>query len=71
VRFPHGENVSISDFGRTQSGYAANGQQYRIGQADFSKLKEWSQNENIGIILAPGATFQSVKQVIAKVLQSA
>lgn len=71
VRFPQGENVAISDFGKTQSGYAANGQQYRIGQADFGKLKEWSQNENIGIVLAPGATFQSAQQVVSKVLQSA
>ena len=71
IRFPQGENVSISDFGINQSGYAAKGQQYRIGEADFGKLKEWAQNDNIGIILAPGATFQSAKQTTVKVLQSA
>jgi hypothetical protein len=37
-----------------------------VGQISFSKLKEWSANENIGIILAPGANFVSesnIKQV--------
>lgn len=71
VRFPQGENVAIRDFGETQSGYAANGQQYRIGKADFGKLKEWSQNNNIGIILAPNATFHAAKQPAVNVLQSA
>lgn len=71
VRFPQGEKVAISDFGKIQSGYAANGQQYRIGAADFTKLKEWSQNDTIGIILAPGATFQAAKQPAVKVLKSA
>lgn len=72
VRFPQGENVPISDFGKTQSGYAAKGQQYRIGEADFGKLKEWAQNDNIGIILAPGATFRATtKQPVTNVLQSA
>lgn len=71
VRFPQGENVSISDFGTNQSGYAAQGQQYRIGEADFGKLKDWAQNDNIGIILAPGATFRSVKKTSVKLMQSA
>jgi homoserine dehydrogenase len=66
VRFPHGESVSIGDFKNFKSGYAASGQQYMVGQISFSKLKEWSANENIGIILAPGANFVSenkIKQV--------
>jgi homoserine dehydrogenase len=58
VRFPHGESVSIGDFKNFKSGYAANGQQYMVGQISFEKLKEWSANENIGIILAPQASFQ-------------
>jgi homoserine dehydrogenase len=57
VRFAHGESVSIQDFENFQSGYAANGQHYMVGQVGVKKLKEWSQNENIGIILAPQATF--------------
>ena len=66
VRFPHGESVSIGDFKNFKSGYAANGQQYMVGQISYSKLREWSENENIGIILAPGANFISennIKQV--------
>jgi homoserine dehydrogenase len=61
VRFPHGESVSIGDFKNFKSGYAASGQQYMVGQVSFNKLKEWSQNENIGVILAPGASFVSEK----------
>lgn len=66
VRFPHGESVSIGDFKNFKSGYAASGQEYMVGQISFSKLREWSENENIGIILAPGANFVSennIKQV--------
>ena len=57
VRFARGEPVSIRDFENFQSGYAANGQHYMVGQVEVKKLKEWSQNVNIGIILAPQATF--------------
>jgi len=62
VRFPHGEPVTIGDFENFQSGYAANGQNYMVGQVGFSKLKEWSRNENISIILASGANFLSDKK---------
>lgn len=59
VRFAQGESVSIQDFENFKSGYAANGQHYMVGQVGVKKLKEWSQNENIGIILAPQANFVS------------
>jgi homoserine dehydrogenase len=59
VHFAQGESVSIQDFENFKSGYAANGQHYMVGQVGVKKLKEWSQNENIGIILAPQATFVS------------
>jgi len=59
LRFPHGESVAIGDFENFKSGYAASGQHYMVGQVDFAKLKEWSQNEKIGIILSPGSTFLS------------
>jgi homoserine dehydrogenase len=57
TRFPNGESVSIGDFENFKSGYAANGQHYMVGSIDFQTLKEWSKNENIGIILSPGANF--------------
>ena len=66
VRFPHGESVSIGDFENFKSGYAANGQNYMVGQVNYAKLKEWAANENIGIILAPQVTFK-LKQVTKNV----
>jgi homoserine dehydrogenase len=57
VRFPEGESVSIGDFEKFKTGYAANGQHYMVGHINFEKLKEWSANENIGIILAPQSNF--------------
>jgi hypothetical protein len=36
-----------------------------LGQADFTKLKGWAKNENIGVILAPQATFKSVRKTTA------
>ena len=72
VRFPKGENVSIRDFEKFEAGYAANGQQYMVGQTDFKKLKDWVQNENIGIILAPQATFKAAQSApVSELLHTA
>jgi homoserine dehydrogenase len=57
VRFQKSEAVSIQDFQNFKSGYAANDQHYRTGEVSFNKLKEWTDRENISIILAPQATF--------------
>lgn len=57
VRFPQGESVTIGDFEDFKSGYAANEQNYMLGRVGFKKLTEWSQTENIGIILSPAASF--------------
>lgn len=57
VRFSRAGAVSLQDFENFQSGYAANGQQYMVGQISFKKLKEWSQLDDLGIILTPEATF--------------
>jgi homoserine dehydrogenase len=59
VRFQQSDEVSINDFRNFKSGYAANGHHYRTGVVSFDKIKEWSENENIGIILAPQANFLS------------
>lgn len=61
VRFPHGVSVSIADFENFKSGYAANGQNYMVGTVHYSKLKEWAQNEKIGIILSPNASFNAAR----------
>jgi homoserine dehydrogenase len=65
VRFEQGEIVSIRDFQNFKSGYAAHDQHYRMGEVAFSKLKEWCEQENIGIIVAPQATFIGETKPIA------
>jgi homoserine dehydrogenase len=57
ISFEEGTKISINDFEQFQSGYAASGKQYMVGQIRLSKLKEWSQADNIGIILAPNSQF--------------
>lgn len=71
VRFPQEVRVSIGDFEKFQAGYAASGQHYMLGEADFTKLKEWSQNDAIGIILAPGTTFSAAERQKTAALLSA
>lgn len=60
ISFEEGINISINDFEQFQSGYAASGKQYMVGQVKLSKLKEWSQVDGIGIILAPNSQFLPV-----------
>jgi len=61
ISFDESTKVSINDFEQFQSGYAANGKQYMVGQVKLSKLKQWSQTPGIGIILAPNSQFIAVK----------
>jgi len=65
VRFQQNDQVSIHDFQKFKSGYAANDQHYRTGQITFERLKEWSDSESLSIILAPQASFisESLKEV--------
>jgi len=57
ISFDEGTKISINDFEQFQSGYAASGKQYMVGQVKLSKLQEWSQAEGVGIILAPNSQF--------------
>jgi homoserine dehydrogenase len=61
ISFNEGASVSIRDFEKFESGYAANGKQYMVGRVRLEKLREWSAQEGIGIILAPNATFTPEK----------
>ena len=61
ISFEADAKISIADFEVFQSGYAANGKQYMVGQVKLSKLKSWSQTPGIGIILAPESKFIPVK----------
>jgi homoserine dehydrogenase len=60
VSFDEHTPISINDFEQFQSGYAANGKQYMVGQVKLSKLGKWSQLDGVGIILAPNSTFVSL-----------
>lgn len=60
VRAPQNENISIGDFEEFKAGYAASGQQYKIGKVNFAHLKAWAQNENISVVLAPQANFEAL-----------
>jgi homoserine dehydrogenase len=51
--------ITIQDFERLESGYAANGKQYMVGQVKLEKLRVWSKIEGVGIILAPDSKFVS------------
>ena len=57
ISFDEGIKISINDFEQFQSGYAASGKQYMVGLVNLAKLKEWSQTEGVGIILAPNSQF--------------
>ncbi len=62
VSFDEANQVTIQDFERFESGYAAHGKQYMVGLVKLEKLKEWNQVPGIGIILAPNAKFVTESQ---------
>lgn len=66
ISFDASTNITIQDFEKFDSGYAANGKQYMVGQVRLTKLKEWVSLGNVGIILAPNATFSPVNTKIAE-----
>ncbi len=66
VSFDDTIKISIQDFEQFQSGYAASGKQYMVGQVRLSKLREWSQQDGVGIILAQGATFTPIAATVKK-----
>lgn len=70
VRFKSGIAISIHDFENFHSGYASNGQHYMRGTVRLTKLKEWTNLENVGIVLAPSSKFTPLKQKEAVELYS-
>jgi homoserine dehydrogenase len=75
VSFDGSTGITVQDFEKLESGYAANGKQYMVGQVSLEKLQEWNQIEGVGIILAPNSQFiskdESIKQVAELELKSA
>lgn len=65
VSFDENIPITIKDFEKLESGYAANGKQYMVGQVSLEKLREWSRTDGVGIILAPDSKFVS-RQELAK-----
>jgi homoserine dehydrogenase len=55
VSFDEGTGISLQDFTKFKSGYAANGKQFMSGLVSLKKLKQWNDAGNVGIILAPHA----------------
>jgi homoserine dehydrogenase len=55
ISFDETTVISIKNFEKVKSGYAANGKQFMSGLVSLQQLKEWSEVENLGIILAPNA----------------
>lgn len=74
VSFDSNINITAADFENLESGYAASGKQYMVGQVNLSKLQEWSKIDGIGIILKADSRFiskESVKQTAELELKSA
>lgn len=61
VSFPEGVNISISDFEQFNSGYASAGKQYMNGKVKLDKLRQWSEIEGVGVILAADPAFESLE----------
>ena len=55
VSFSGPARVSITDFENFKGGFQGNGQQNMQGTVKLEKIREWSQQEGINVILAPGA----------------
>ncbi len=60
VSFPEGGLLSTKDFETFKGGYQGNGHQYLQGTIKIEKLREWSVNENLSVILAPQANLTSI-----------
>ena len=55
VSFSGPVRISIADFENFKGGFQGNGQQNMQGTVKLEKIREWSQQEGINVILAPGA----------------
>ncbi len=65
VSFDSSINITAADFEKLESGYAASGKQYMVGQVSLKKLQEWAAIDGVGVILAPESRFiakESTKQ---------
>jgi homoserine dehydrogenase len=55
VSFDDKVGISINDFEKFVSGYAAHGKQFMTGLVTLNKLREWSQLQEVGIVVVANA----------------
>ncbi len=58
VSFSGPVKISIADFEKFKGGFQGNGQQNMQGIVELEKIREWSQQDGINVILAPGASIE-------------
>jgi homoserine dehydrogenase len=53
ISFPEGSLISHQDFETLKGGYQGKGYQYLQGTVKLEKLQEWSEWDEVSVILAP------------------
>lgn len=63
ISFPEGSLITNRDFENFKGGYQGKGYQYLHGTISLEKLKEWSQWDDVSVILAPTLNLVGANQV--------
>jgi homoserine dehydrogenase len=71
ISFPEGSLISHQDFEKFKGGYQGNGYQYLQGSVRLEKIKEWSEWDDVSVILAPEINLVSTKSLLKTALLSA
>lgn len=70
VSFDQKAPISMSDFEKFRSGYAAQGKQYMVGQVRLEKLIEWYEQHGAGVILAHDSQFVPVTESAPQLVEA-
>ncbi|MBS1559486.1 MAG: homoserine dehydrogenase [Bacteroidetes bacterium] len=62
ISFPKGALVSPKDFENFKGGYQGDKYQYMTGSVKLEKLKEWSEWDEVSVILAPDPNLLPIKE---------
>ena len=68
VGFSKPFQLSISDFQEFEGGFLGNGQQNMRGVVKLEKIREWSQQADISVILAPEARVKPTVAIEKEIL---
>jgi homoserine dehydrogenase len=68
VSFSGDARVHISDFAKFKGGFQGDGQQNFQGIVSLEKIREWSLQDDINVILAPGTTVTPAVSVVRESL---